>query len=166
VISVEASCGKNDGKKVSVCHLPPGNKGNRTTICVSINAVDKLLENSPGSYIGSCDISYRVDPEKTVLDAIQPEIEGFKFNKELPVGEFLLYPNPATQEANIYVELDQAAKVAVRVYDSVGRLVYDSSLQAERSFNHSIPVESLSSGMYTVQVIAGDMVMTKRLIKK
>ncbi|MBS9523304.1 gliding motility-associated C-terminal domain-containing protein [Litoribacter alkaliphilus] len=69
VISVEASCG-NDNNKVQVCQIPSGNPNNRKTICVNANAVSALLANSE-SYIGSCDVSYRVDEGENV----QPEGE-------------------------------------------------------------------------------------------
>ncbi|MBT0813091.1 gliding motility-associated C-terminal domain-containing protein, partial [Litoribacter ruber] len=63
IVSVEASCGNGNGNqtKVQVCHVTPN--GKRNTICVSANAVDALLTNSPGSFIGSCNISYREGEE-------------------------------------------------------------------------------------------------------
>ncbi|EOZ96341.1 cell wall associated biofilm protein [Indibacter alkaliphilus LW1] len=69
VISVEASCnaGNSKVKKVQVCHVPPGNPNNRKTICVNENAVDALLTNSPGSFIGSCNVDYRLEMEMEEL---------------------------------------------------------------------------------------------------
>jgi hypothetical protein len=67
VVSVEASCGNGNGNanKVQVCHVTPN--GKRKTICVSANAVDALLTNSPGSFIGSCNVDYRLEMEMEEL---------------------------------------------------------------------------------------------------
>jgi hypothetical protein len=308
VVSVEASCGKEGQNKVQVCHVTPN--GRRRTICVSANAVNALLSGSPGSYIGSCNISYRTeqDPELITVpwntpvelikieivkqsekwfnrkkininisteayNGLQPgmytltaELEANDFyelkapiainvlvldkplaqditisndqlakdlrsgqvvgtlstidpidnihtyslaeneqvelngdqliwkgssvpatvtvqvmstdragqtisrvitlRKELKPGEFFMYPNPATSETNIMLDLDESATVAFQVYDAIGRLVIQDEVYKEGSFTHTIKVDGLAPGMYTVQLKVGNMVMTKRLIKK
>jgi hypothetical protein len=89
-----------------------------------------------------------------------------KLRKELKPGEFFMYPNPATTETNIMLDLDESATVAFQVYDAIGRLVIQDEVYKEGSFTHAIKVEGLAPGMYTVQLKVGNMVMTKRLIKK
>lgn len=46
-------CG-NNGNKVLVCHVPPGNPENAHTICVSPNAVPAHLGNHEGDHCGEC----------------------------------------------------------------------------------------------------------------
>ncbi|MDO8965230.1 MBG domain-containing protein, partial [Algoriphagus sp.] len=89
-----------------------------------------------------------------------------KLRKELKPGEFFMYPNPATTETNIMLDLDESATVAFQVYDAIGRLVIQDEVYKEGSFTHTIKVDGLAPGMYTVQLKVGNMVMTKRLIKK
>jgi hypothetical protein len=88
------------------------------------------------------------------------------FQGELKAGEFHLFPNPATSQTNLYVEIDLEAEVKIELFDANGRLVYEKSIQRSRGFEYQIPVSELSSGVYQVQVSVGDQIMSKRLIKK
>ncbi|MFL0681746.1 MAG: T9SS type A sorting domain-containing protein, partial [Algoriphagus aquaeductus] len=87
-------------------------------------------------------------------------------SREMKPGEFFLYPNPAQRETNVMVDLDQEATVAIRIYDAVGRMVVENEAYREGSFTQTFNLDGLAAGFYTVQVKVGDMVMTKRLIKK
>ncbi len=88
-----------------------------------------------------------------------------KLSRELKPGEFFLYPNPAVNETNVMLDLDQSATVAFEVYDAIGRLVIQDEAYKEGSFTQILKLEGLAPGMYTVQLKVGNMVMTKRLIK-
>ena len=88
-----------------------------------------------------------------------------KLNRELKPGEFFLYPNPAVNETNVMLDLDQSATVGFQVYDAIGRLVIQDQAYKEGSFTHTLKLDGLAPGMYTVQLKVGNMVMTKRLIK-
>lgn len=44
--------GNGNGKKVTICHVPPGNPSNAHTINVSVNALDAHLDH--GDLLGSC----------------------------------------------------------------------------------------------------------------
>src|SRR5262245_14909026 len=52
-----------DGKKVLVCHIPPGNPDNAHTICISKNAVDKHVEHH-GDLVGACESEPETPPEE------------------------------------------------------------------------------------------------------
>ncbi len=47
------ACG-NNGNKVLLCHVPPGNPENAQTLCISPKAVDAHLENHEGDHCGPC----------------------------------------------------------------------------------------------------------------
>ncbi|MBS4072070.1 MAG: T9SS type A sorting domain-containing protein, partial [Algoriphagus sp.] len=87
-------------------------------------------------------------------------------SRELKPGEFFLYPNPAQRETNVMVDLDREATVTIRIYDAVGRMVLENESFREGSFTQTFNLDGLAAGFYTVQVKVGDMVMTKRLIKR
>ena len=88
-----------------------------------------------------------------------------KLSRELKPGEFFLYPNPAESEVTIGVELDQSATVGIRIYDAIGRLVYqEEGIQSGRP-TYRININHLSAGLYMVQVKTGQIMMMKRLIK-
>jgi hypothetical protein len=86
--------------------------------------------------------------------------------RELKIGEFLIYPNPAAEQTNVLVELDQPSDVSLRVFDAVGRMVISDQFSRETTFVQTLDLNGLAPGMYTVQIQVGKMVMTKRLIKK
>lgn len=86
--------------------------------------------------------------------------------RELKIGEFLIYPNPAEDRANVLVELDQPSQVSLSVFDAVGRMVISDQFSRETTFVQTLDLNGLAPGMYTVQIQVGKMVMTGRLIKK
>jgi hypothetical protein len=308
VISVESSCGKAGQNKVQVCHIMPNSK--RNTICVSANAVEALLAGSPGSFIGSCNVTYRMEEEpelisvpwNTPVEVINDKIlsqsenwfdskkiklnintesynalqSGFyemkvevqetewfvlekpitvnvlvadkplatdvqlsntmmprdikvgnvigdlstidpvddqhtysvseqsdfevvgqsliwkgteipataritvfstdragqtieraiELNREPRFGDFIMFPNPAESDVTIEVELEQSMNVGVRIYDAIGRLVYQEEGVQNGIATYQIAIDHLSAGLYTVQMKTGKLVMNKRLIKK
>ena len=94
---------------------------------------------------------------------ISKEIVMFR---ELDPNTVMLYPNPASKETNIQIGINEESKVEIRIFDSVGRLVFEETSIVNQSFTQRVNLEGLSSGMYTVQVQINYQVITKRLIKK
>jgi hypothetical protein len=86
--------------------------------------------------------------------------------KELKMGEFLIFPNPAVDQTQILVELDQPAQVSLRVFDATGRMVISDQFVREETFIQTLDLMGIAPGIYTVQVQVGQLVMTGRLIKK
>ena len=86
--------------------------------------------------------------------------------KELKFGEFLIFPNPAENQTQILVELDQPAQVSLSVFDATGRLVISDQFMREETFVQTLDLMGIAPGLYTIQVQMGDFVMTGRLIKK
>lgn len=86
--------------------------------------------------------------------------------KELKMGEFLIFPNPAEDQTQILVELDQPAQVSLRVFDATGKMVISDQFVREETFIQTLDLMGIAPGMYTIQVQTGKVVMTGRLIKK
>lgn len=77
-----------------------------------------------------------------------------------------LYPNPAVSQVNIKV-LTASAKVGIDVLDALGNRVYSESINNSlSSFEKSIDVSKLSSGMYFVNVTQNGSVETLKFIIK
>jgi hypothetical protein len=89
-----------------------------------------------------------------------------ELNREPRLGDFNMYPNPTESEVTLEVELDQTVNVGIRIFDAVGRLVYEEEGIKSGNTVYQINIDHLSSGLYTVQVSTGQLVMNKRLIKK
>ncbi len=116
-----------------------------------------------GTSIPSATVTVTVMSTDRAGQTISREI---RLSRELKPGEFFLYPNPAQHETNVMVDLDKEATVAIRIYDAVGRLIMENEAYREASFTQTFSLDGIAPGLYTVQVKAGNMVMTKRLIKK
>lgn len=76
-----------------------------------------------------------------------------------------VYPNPFTNTTNVIVSLASAQEVKVDVYNLVGEKVYSVSQGQMAAGVHSVIVEgtNLSSGMYFVNVTAGEKTYTKKV---
>jgi hypothetical protein len=81
-------------------------------------------------------------------------------------GDFKMFPNPTESEVTLEVQLDQTVNVGIRIFDAVGRLVYEEEGIQSGNTVYQIKIGHFSSGLYTVQVSTGQLVMNKRLIKK
>lgn len=83
------------------------------------------------------------------------------------VNSFVVYPNPASQNANISFNIVENNTVTINIYDILGNLV--SSLNKGNEFekgNHTVNLNTsnLSSGIYTVSLEVNGAKETKKLI--
>lgn len=70
-----------------------------------------------------------------------------------------VYPNPSTGLVNVSLTETGATRVALRVLDNLGRVVYTGSMHDNAV--KSVDLGHLANGMYTVQVNLDDQVVTK-----
>lgn len=79
-----------------------------------------------------------------------------------------LFPNPANDVVNLFINLNKPEATEVRLLDIAGREVWQNSReQITNSFTYKIPVSGFSEGVYFVQVRAGnDQQHIKVIIKK
>lgn len=98
-------------------------------------------------------------------------IDNINLSNSLSVGGVELanavsvFPNPASAQAQVKLELKEAAQVVVIVSDVTGRVVYsnDNGNTAAGEHIFSIPTSTLSAGVYNVQVKAGTATIVKQL---
>ncbi len=76
---------------------------------------------------------------------------------------FELYPNPANNKANIFLNDPDNSEVTIVMMDMIGKKIYE-----ERILNTSekikIDLRSLSKGIYLVEVTAGKKQEVKKLV--
>ena len=134
--------------------------------------------------------TYKIYPEVTGVDAVpifvdinetNPIIEniniviqtnGISYSINDYYSEYIdnigkVYPNPATDHANIEVFFKQASIIQISVYNQLGMLVYRSS-ESKNCGKHIIPIklEHLSKGFYNIQISAIDNAnFIRKLIK-
>jgi hypothetical protein len=75
---------------------------------------------------------------------------------------FAIYPNPANEELKITMP-DGYKNASVSIFDLEGKQVYNGLL---KSSNSSINVNSISSGIYTIQISNGSETLSQKFVKK
>ncbi|WP_425639322.1 MBG domain-containing protein [Algoriphagus yeomjeoni] len=111
-------------------------------------------------------------PSNSILRVFSTDRAGqtiersIELTREPRFGDFTMFPNPAESAVTIEVELEQSMNVGIRIYDAVGRLVFEDESVQNGISKHQITIDHLSPGLYTVQLKTGKLVMNKRLIKK
>ena len=77
--------------------------------------------------------------------------------------QFVVYPNPSNGKFN--VALSTSDKVDIGIYDLRGRSVYNKSFESNGAvFNKEIDLNSLSSGVYILNVSSGSKKEARRII--
>lgn len=77
-------------------------------------------------------------------------------------GQF--YPNPATAEAKMIIDLADGENYSVNIIDQSGRTVHASSLQGAGKIVYTINASRLASGAYTVVFDGNDQRVARKLI--
>ncbi len=80
--------------------------------------------------------------------------------------EFTVTPNPVKDNATVSFELTENNSVQLKVFNSIGKLVYETPEKKYPAGNHSINFESknLNAGIYYFQLAADDQLMTSKVI--
>ncbi len=79
-------------------------------------------------------------------------------------GTFNVYPNPTSGTINIDFAKEQGKAVQLRVYNTLGSLVYSSSLAIAANRNQEIHLEELGTGVYTLLVQTDKGVIAERVV--
>lgn len=84
------------------------------------------------------------------------------------VNHFLISPNPVDNETNISFTLETSEDVQMKVFNTVGKIVYETKLQSYSSGNHTINFfrDKLETGLYFIQLSIGEKLLTKKVIFK
>lgn len=74
---------------------------------------------------------------------------------DISVADFNLYPNPASNDIQLSLELSQTSNVRLEVYSIVGSVVYQRDFGTLPSgvFNQTIALQGIANGMYQFRVL-------------
>ncbi len=81
---------------------------------------------------------------------------------EQAFGQF--YPNPASDRANIKINLGNGGNYAVTIYDAAGRTIHTSTLQAAGNVVYTLRADRMQAGIYTVTFRQGNQTISRRLV--
>jgi hypothetical protein len=136
----------------NVCATISTSLGCRVQSCVTIGGLDTVPSNPPPPD--------SVQPSPP--DSVQPSAPD-----SLSQGRFISsYPNPATSQANLVVTMDKPATIYIRVYSSMGSEILSTSQAGYPGSNPIvIPVASLPTGIYYVQLQYGNTILKSKIQK-
>jgi hypothetical protein len=79
--------------------------------------------------------------------------------------DFILFPNPATDELNVSFNSEHPANDIIRIEDINSRIVFETIIKVEKGYN-LIPVNTslLAKGIYILSVNRDDEIVRKKLI--
>ncbi|MEM6722466.1 MAG: PKD domain-containing protein [Bacteroidota bacterium] len=82
------------------------------------------------------------------------------------IPEFLIYPNPANQQFNILMDVQEAGIIHFSLFDLSGKqYTYQKSELGVGQQDVQIPINHLPNGMYFLQIATDKGVYTEKLIK-
>ena len=98
-----------------------------------------------------------------VYNSTNVSIEAPELNSSVTI-----YPNPATNQLNLNINLENSANVTYQIVNSLGQVVLDNNLGDLNNGQHtqSVDVSDLAAGFYYVQLnIDGNIISKKLTIK-
>ncbi|MCS3795566.1 reprolysin-like metallopeptidase [Niastella sp. OAS944] len=88
-------------------------------------------------------------------------------NMQQPNATVSIYPNPVKSSFTLTCNANSVENLSVRIFNSKGSLVYQSSLSAQTGVNqYTVPANTLAQGIYVVQVVSSAGSYTERFIKE
>lgn len=84
------------------------------------------------------------------------------------VSGFEIFPNPATTEANILLELNEnpPSEARLSLFDATGHLVLNKKINVQKGLNgYVLPTGELATGTYFLNIDLGKGAISKKLIK-
>ncbi|MDI1354359.1 MAG: T9SS type A sorting domain-containing protein [bacterium] len=118
------------------------------------NPYSQLTNNA--TWYGATKIAYKFKQASTV---------GISKNSADAFEGSYIYPNPAQSSAVLALDLTSSSAVDVTVFNTVGQAVKSIRTQGQVGENHiNIDLSGLSTGIYLVNVKAGNASTTKKLI--
>lgn len=156
---IDARCG-NNGKKVVVCHVPPGNPGNAHEICIAPQAVGAHVDGSyghSGCHVGPCDMVNPCDVESRLMTEFTED------NSDINVIESI-YPNPNTGLFTVLLSEDVIlTETRIDVYDVLGKLVYTTNPQ-DLLVDIDLTKAHVKAAVYMVHVHSGTQLRVEKVI--
>jgi hypothetical protein len=149
-----------NGKKIYICHSPPGNNGNPQTLSVNINSVAAHLENHPDDKLGQC--GQNPCSAQQILVMSNNNINKTSNSASEPLNVTVL-PNPSKSHFTLQIAGNNEIPVSIRVLDLQGRMIKKiGSIQANSTIQMG---QNLKSRFYLAEVIQGNEKKIIRLVK-
>ena len=80
------------------------------------------------------------------------------------ISNVSLFPNPANDVVHVVVELNSPQALQFNVFDITGRLIDTHTEASANSINYELDVKALASGVYVMEITAGENAVRKRFV--
>ena len=143
-----------DGKKVYICHAPPGNPGNGQTLAVNVNSVKDHLSSHSNDKLGQCG-----------QDPCSTQSRSITSNKVIMGESFkvAVLPNPSKTSFTLSIESHNESPVNIRILDVQGRVI---DRLGNISANSIIKLgDKLKTGFYLAEIVQGEERKIVKLVK-
>jgi PKD repeat protein len=143
-----------DGKKVYICHAPPGNPGNAQTLAVNVSSVKDHLANHAGDKLGQCGQDACSSQSRLITTSKFIVGESFKV---------AVLPNPSRLSFTLSIESNNDLPVNIRILDVQGREI---DRLENRSANSIVKIgDRLNTGFYLAEIVQGNERKIVKLVK-
>jgi hypothetical protein len=93
-------------------------------------------------------------------------VYSVSINANLKTKGFMITPNPTTGKIAVQFYPNPAVLKGINVFSSTGEKVASQRVNGAGSSSYSFDLSMFASGVYIVQVVLGDKVITQKVIKK
>ncbi len=133
---------------------------------VDITTPMVVTNSNPFAQLTNNTIWYQNGKLSYTFNAITtPTGVGFPENAQNSANSSVIYPNPASNNAVLAIDMKDNSNVDVIVMNAVGQLVRVTKVQAQVGQNNiNIDLKGLAAGIYMVNVKVGNASSTKKLI--
>jgi hypothetical protein len=99
------------------------------------------------------------------FDNCQSAYSSIEAPEQTEPDHFRIYPNPATEHAELQYEAQEDGTLLVRIMDANGQLVKIKEFEVVRGLNYlELITEKLSSGMYYIATQKGKVMLQDRIV--
>ncbi|MDN5201354.1 IPT/TIG domain-containing protein [Fulvivirgaceae bacterium BMA10] len=96
-----------------------------------------------------------------ISNIIYTSVGRYKLNNSIKI-----YPNPSHSRFKLLLKSDDKGVVQLRLYDIAGRIISNQEFQRQgRSFEYELNLVNLKSGVYLLDIVSSNEIITKRLFK-
>ncbi len=119
-----------------------------------------VLFNPKANYNGKDSALFLVSDGRCAFDSIWLKVSvGGSGINQIEAQALRVYPNPANGD----ITIDITSNGSLRIYNLLGQLMMQLPINTGKN---SINISSLNNGVYTIQIVANEMVLIRTLIKE
>lgn len=173
--TLKANVESNSYKHWSSCYSKSPCNGDNKIMLNEEEAVfiqEMEIENEEGEKVKVRVMMMEPDQteNKMLEEVLQKGDAGQASNKQagmstLNIQELSFSPNPNRGQFSLSFDVPQAGNTSVRILDTAGKVVFEENLQNfEGRYNQRIDISDKYKGLYFVQIIQDNKIMTKKIV--